>query len=111
MSQVAPTYPSELRKAKIEGTVTLVFLLTEDGRVGSSPGGELVPTGIREAGPGGGASLAVQARHEGRPGRENPHAPSDALPAGEFLTAPTTEDGEPRMNTNGHERRTGVRPA
>ncbi len=33
MSQVAPTYPSELRKAKIEGTVTLVFLLTEDGRV------------------------------------------------------------------------------
>ena len=33
MSQVAPAYPAELRKAKIEGTVTLVFLLTEDGRV------------------------------------------------------------------------------
>ncbi|MBL9129121.1 MAG: energy transducer TonB, partial [Verrucomicrobiales bacterium] len=33
VSQVAPTYPSELRKAKVEGTVTLVFLLTEEGRV------------------------------------------------------------------------------
>ena len=33
ISQVAPTYPAELRKAKIEGMVTLVFLLTEDGRV------------------------------------------------------------------------------
>jgi periplasmic protein TonB len=33
VSQVAPTYPSELRKAKIEGLVTLVFLLSEEGRV------------------------------------------------------------------------------
>jgi protein TonB len=33
VAQVAPAYPAELRKAKIEGTVTLVFLLTEDGRV------------------------------------------------------------------------------
>jgi periplasmic protein TonB len=33
VSQVAPTYPAELRKAKIEGVVTLVFLLGEDGRV------------------------------------------------------------------------------
>jgi protein TonB len=33
VAQVAPAYPAELRKAKIEGSVTLVFLLTEDGRV------------------------------------------------------------------------------
>lgn len=33
VAQVAPTYPPELRKAKIEGAVTLVFLLSEDGRV------------------------------------------------------------------------------
>ena len=33
VSQVAPAYPPELRKAKIEGTVTLVFVLSEDGRV------------------------------------------------------------------------------
>lgn len=33
VSQVAPTYPAELRKAKIEGQVTLVFVLGEDGRV------------------------------------------------------------------------------
>jgi protein TonB len=33
VSQVPPTYPPELRKAKIEGSVTLVFLLNEDGRV------------------------------------------------------------------------------
>ena len=33
VSQVAPTYPPELRKAKIEGVVTLVFLLSEEGRV------------------------------------------------------------------------------
>ncbi|MCC7376579.1 MAG: TonB family protein [Verrucomicrobiales bacterium] len=33
ISQVAPTYPAELRKAKIEGSVTLVFLLSEEGRV------------------------------------------------------------------------------
>ena len=33
VSQVAPTYPSELRKAKIEGSVTLVFILSEEGRV------------------------------------------------------------------------------
>lgn len=31
--QVAPTYPAELRKAKVEGVVTLVFLLDETGRV------------------------------------------------------------------------------
>jgi protein TonB len=33
VSQVAPAYPRALQKAKIEGTVTLVFLLTEEGRV------------------------------------------------------------------------------
>ena len=33
VSQVAPAYPPELRKAKIEGTVTLVFVLSEEGRV------------------------------------------------------------------------------
>lgn len=33
VSQVAPTYPPELRKLKIEGSVTLVFILGEDGRV------------------------------------------------------------------------------
>ena len=33
VSQVAPTYPAELRKAKIEGSVTLVFVLDETGRV------------------------------------------------------------------------------
>jgi protein TonB len=33
ISQVAPAYPAELRKAKVEGSVTLVFVLTEDGRV------------------------------------------------------------------------------
>jgi protein TonB len=35
VSQVPPAYPAELRKAKIEGVVTLVFLLTEEGRVES----------------------------------------------------------------------------
>jgi protein TonB len=33
ISQVAPAYPPELRKAKIEGLVTLVFVLNEEGRV------------------------------------------------------------------------------
>ena len=33
VSQVPPTYPAELRKAKIEGVVTLVFVLNKDGRV------------------------------------------------------------------------------
>jgi periplasmic protein TonB len=33
VSQVAPAYPRELQRAKVEGIVTLVFLLTEDGRV------------------------------------------------------------------------------
>lgn len=33
ISQVAPAYPSELRKAKVEGSVTLLFVLTEEGRV------------------------------------------------------------------------------
>jgi len=33
VSQVSPAYPPELRKAKIEGTVTLVFVLSEEGRV------------------------------------------------------------------------------
>ena len=32
-SQVAPAYPADLRKAKIEGVVTLLFLLNEEGRV------------------------------------------------------------------------------
>jgi protein TonB len=33
VSQIAPTYPRALHKAKIEGQVTLVFVLTEEGRV------------------------------------------------------------------------------
>jgi protein TonB len=33
ITQIPPAYPSELRKAKIEGVVTLVFVLSEDGRV------------------------------------------------------------------------------
>jgi len=33
VSQVSPAYPPELRKAKIEGMVTVVFILNEDGRV------------------------------------------------------------------------------
>lgn len=33
ISQAAPAYPPELRKAKIEGVVTLIFVLNEDGRV------------------------------------------------------------------------------
>lgn len=33
ISQVAPVYPPELRKAKIEGLVTLVFVLDENGRI------------------------------------------------------------------------------
>lgn len=33
VSQVAPAYPPELRKAKVEGLVTLVFILSEEGRV------------------------------------------------------------------------------
>lgn len=33
VAQVAPAYPPELRKAKIEGSVTLIFVLSEDGRV------------------------------------------------------------------------------
>lgn len=33
VSQVAPKYPSALRKAKIEGVVTLIFILDEEGRV------------------------------------------------------------------------------
>lgn len=33
VTQVAPAYPQELRKAKVEGVVTLVFVLDEKGRV------------------------------------------------------------------------------
>jgi protein TonB len=33
VSQAAPTYPAELRKAKVEGLVTLIFVLDETGRV------------------------------------------------------------------------------
>jgi len=33
VSQIPPTYPAELKKAKIEGMVTLVFVLSEEGRV------------------------------------------------------------------------------
>lgn len=33
VSQIAPAYPAELRKARIEGSVTLVFVLDENGRV------------------------------------------------------------------------------
>lgn len=33
VSQVAPTYPEALRKAKVEGVVTLIFVLDETGKV------------------------------------------------------------------------------
>lgn len=33
VTQVAPAYPQDLRKAKVEGVVTLVFVLDEKGRV------------------------------------------------------------------------------
>jgi protein TonB len=33
VSSIPPTYPSELRRARVEGTVMLVFVLTEEGRV------------------------------------------------------------------------------
>jgi periplasmic protein TonB len=33
VSQVPPTYPPELRKAKIEGLVTIVFIVGQDGKV------------------------------------------------------------------------------
>jgi periplasmic protein TonB len=33
VSQVPPVYPAELRKAKIEGRVKVVFLVSEEGRV------------------------------------------------------------------------------
>lgn len=33
VAQVAPTYPEALRKAKVEGLVTLIFVLDESGRV------------------------------------------------------------------------------
>jgi protein TonB len=33
VSQIAPVYPPELRKAKIEGSVTLIFVLNESGHV------------------------------------------------------------------------------
>lgn len=33
VSQVQPAYPPELRKAKIEGTVTVAFIVNENGRV------------------------------------------------------------------------------
>ncbi|HMJ67011.1 MAG TPA: TonB family protein [Candidatus Binatia bacterium] len=33
VSQVAPAYPAELRKAKIDGVVTVLFVVSEEGRV------------------------------------------------------------------------------
>lgn len=33
VTQVAPTYPEALRKAKVEGVVTMIFVLDETGRV------------------------------------------------------------------------------
>lgn len=33
VASVAPIYPSDMRKAKIEGTVTLIFVLNEQGAV------------------------------------------------------------------------------
>lgn len=33
IASVAPKYPSELRKAKVEGNVTILFVLDENGRV------------------------------------------------------------------------------
>jgi protein TonB len=33
ISQAGPVYPPELRKARIDGSVTIAFLITEDGRV------------------------------------------------------------------------------
>jgi protein TonB len=35
IAQVSPAYPAELRKARVEGVVTVVFLLNEEGRVES----------------------------------------------------------------------------
>lgn len=35
IAQVPPTYPAELRKAKVEGVVTVLFVLNEEGRVES----------------------------------------------------------------------------
>jgi periplasmic protein TonB len=33
VTEIAPVYPSELRKSKIEGVVTLMFVINEEGRV------------------------------------------------------------------------------
>jgi len=33
MASVAPVYPADMRKAKVEGTVTLIFILNEEGQV------------------------------------------------------------------------------
>jgi protein TonB len=33
VSQVGPVYPAELRKARIDGAVTVIFVITEEGRV------------------------------------------------------------------------------
>lgn len=33
VTEVAPAYPAELRKAKVEGVVTLMFIINEEGRV------------------------------------------------------------------------------
>lgn len=33
MASVAPIYPADMRKAKIEGTVTIIFILNEEGHV------------------------------------------------------------------------------
>jgi protein TonB len=33
VTEIAPVYPPELRKAKIDGVVTLLFVINEDGRV------------------------------------------------------------------------------
>ena len=33
VSQAAPAYPAELRKAKIDGVVTVLFIVSEEGRV------------------------------------------------------------------------------
>ena len=50
ISQVPPAYPAELRKAKIEGLVTLMFVLGEDGRVEdprATTAGTVLPSATR----------------------------------------------------------------
>lgn len=85
VAQVAPVYPAELRKAKVEGSVTVVFLLTEEGRVEEAQGSGFVAHRVREARTGCRPTLAIQAGHEGRQCREDPHATADPVPGHSIL--------------------------